>query len=513
MRDGADRRTSATSTGAAIRNGVAGPNTPGLRTRICLTALGIALSSAAPLLAQATPPPAVQPFLRNWTRAEVWRYFEPPPATPTFRPGNPDTAHIGNRLQAGVRVRRGVVDATAALQYVQFGGLPTDAIGPGALGTGALYYDHSGDTSSNQVYLKTANVAFRRLGGALDVQIGRMPYTGGAERASGVPKIETVKRQRIDSRLIGEFEWSLYQRAFDGVRLDWVGTTFQATGTAFRPTQGGFEEAAGVTISGIDLFSGALTTAVGAIVPRSEVQVFAHRYNDDRPVSARPDNSGRGASRVDVGITTIGAHLVGSRPAGSGEIDMLLWTAGQFGRWYELDHRGLGVTAELGYQWTKTRATPWLRGGYTWLSGDDNPADQRHGTFFPMLPTVRRFSQSTLYSLANLRDGFVQLTLRPRANVTARVDAHFLSLASSADGWYAGSGATQEAGRIFGYTLRPSGGHNRLMDIVEGSLDWRFNPRWSVNGYAGLAHGGPVVRRSFAGDRAAFFYLEHVLQF
>jgi hypothetical protein len=480
---------------------------------VLVGAILLVLLAADAAFAQATPPASVQPFLRNWTRVEVWRYFEPPPATPSFRPGEPDTAHVGNRLQAGVRVRRGVIDGTFALQYVQFGGLPDNAIGPGALGTGALYYDHSGDTSSNQVYLKAAHVAFRRLGGALDVQVGRMPYTGGAERPSGVPKIEAVKRQRIDSRLLGEFEWSLYQRAFDGVRVDWAGRAVQATGTAFRPTQGGFEEAAGVSISGIDVFSGALTTAVGALVPRSEVQVFAHRYNDGRPVTGRPDNTGRTAPNVDVGITTLGAHVVGSRPAGRGEMDLMLWTAGQFGRWYELDHRAVGIAGELGYQWTKARATPWLRGGYTWLSGDGDPADGRHGTFFPMLPTVRRYSQSTLYSLANLRDAFARVVLRPRANVMARVDAHLLSLASRADGWYAGSGATQESGRIFGYTLRPSGGHSRLMEVAEGSLDWRFTPRWSVNGYLGVARGGPVVRRSFAGDRAAFFYVEHVVQF
>jgi hypothetical protein len=479
----------------------------------CLAAFLLVLVAAQAAFAQPAPPPTVQPFLRNWTRAEVWRYFDPPPPTPTFRPGNPDTSHVGNRLQAGLRMRRGRIDGTVALQYVQFGWLPADAIGPGALGTGALYFDHSGDTSSHQLFLKAAHVAFRRFGGELDVQVGRMPYTGGAERASGVPKVEAVKRQRIDSRLLGEFEWSLYQRAFDGVRVDWLRPAFQATATAFRPTQGGFEEAAGVTISGIDVFSGALTTAVGALVPRSEMQLFVHRYNDGRPVTGRPDNTGRTAPRVDVGITTFGAHVVGTRPAGAGEMDVMGWTAGQFGRWYELDHRAFGMAGEVGYHWTKARGAPWLRGGYTWLSGDGDPGDARHGTFFPMLPTVRRYSQSTLYSLANLRDAFVQLTLRPRANVTARVDAHALSLASRADGWYAGSGATQESGRIFGYTLRPSGGHSRLMEVVEGSLDWRFTPRWSVNGYLGVSHGGPVVRRSFAGNRAAFFYLENVVQF
>src|SRR4029450_9207836 len=104
-----------------------------------------------------------------------------------------------------------------------------------------------------------------------------------------------------------------------------------------------------------------------------------------------------------------------------------------------------------------------------------------HRTFFPMLPTVRRYSQSTLYSMANLRDIVAQAILRPRNAVTLRVDAHFLSLANQTDGWYAGSGATQESGRILGYTLRPSGGVSRLMELLEASADWRLRPHWSVN--------------------------------
>ena len=79
-----------------------------------------------------------------------------------------------------------------------------------------------------------------------------------------------------------------------------------------------------------------------------------------------------------------------------------------------------------------------------------------------MLPTVRRYSQSTLYSLANLRDVMMQATIRPHSRVTLRTDLHLLDLAARADGWYAGSGATQESGRIFGYTLRPSGNASRL---------------------------------------------------
>jgi hypothetical protein len=247
-------------------------------------------------------------------------------------------------------------------------------------------------------------------------------------------------------------------------------------------------------------------------VPGSELQLFVHRYNDTRPVTARPDLSGRQVTAADLGISTVGAHLVSARRVGPGELDAMIWTAGQFGSWYEQRHRGFAVSAAAGYQWPDARWAPWLRGGVTGLSGDGAPADESHGTFFPMLPTVRRYSQSTLYSLANLRDVMVQVMLRPGATLNVRVDAHLVGLAAGNDGWYAGSGATQESGRIFGYTLRRSGGESRLMDVVEGSVEWRIEPRWSVNSYVGVASAGPVVRTTFASGPAVFFYVESVIQ-
>jgi hypothetical protein len=131
--------------------------------------------------------------------------------------------------------------------------------------------------------------------------------------------------------------------------------------------------------------------------------------------------------------------VAGARTLGAGEIDGMLWTSGQVGSWYEQTHRGFAVSAEAGYHWSKVRWAPWLRGGVSWFSGDGAAEDATHGTFFPMVPTVRRYAQSTLYSMANLRDVLAQVMLRPRTDISLRVDAHFLSLANGADGWYAGS--------------------------------------------------------------------------
>lgn len=466
--------------------------------------------------AQAAAPPqpdaqvgtSVSPVLRNLSRLEGWSFFDPRPGG-----GEPEYVHLGNRLTFGLEARRGRIEGTALLQYVQFAGLPDASIGPGPLGTGAAYFQHAGRTDSRQLYIRALNATFRDVVPGLDLQVGRMGYTSGAEAASGVPKIESVKRQRLDARLLGEFEWSIYQRAYDGLRVDWTRGGTRLTGSVLRPTQGGFEDAAGVTIDDITVLSGVATFRPGAPVRGAEWQVFSHHYDDSRAVTGRPDNSGRAAARSDVQITTIGTSLVGAWTTAAGQGDALLWLAGQGGSWYEQTHRGFSIAAEAGHQWPRARWQPWLRAGLLYASGDDDPADGRHGTFFQVLPTVRRFSLSTVYNLMNLNDRFVQVLLRPRPALGLRADVHWLSLARASDGWYVGSGATQEEGTIFGYAVRPSGGFTGLGTVIEGSADYTVNRHLNINGYLGAIRGGDVVRRSFAGDRLLFGYVETQLRF
>ncbi|PYR76085.1 MAG: hypothetical protein DMF87_18925, partial [Acidobacteria bacterium] len=235
--------------------------------------------------------------LRDWSRVEMWRFFEPPAGG-----GNNEYAFLANRLFGSVQRTARAYDFTAALQYVQFGGLPVDAVGPGPLGTGAVYYAHAGRSDSHQVYLRYANVRLKRLVPRTTIQIGRMPYASGGEAASGNPKIDAVRTQHVAARLIGEFGWSIYQRAYDGVRIDTAPGRWSATGFAFHPTQGGFEDAAGLMMPGVSVVGGAATINSAAAAPAIQSQVFAYRYRDTRAVTQRPDNSGRSATAADVGI-------------------------------------------------------------------------------------------------------------------------------------------------------------------------------------------------------------------
>jgi len=444
---------------------------------------------------------------RDWTRAEVWRFFQPRPGG-----GDPDYADIANRLQAGYERHAPKYDVSGLLQYVQFGNLPTNAVGPGPLGTGALYYQQSGETNSHQVYLRYLYLRLKDVVPNVTAQVGRFGYTSAAESPSGDAAIEAVKRQRLDSRLIGEFEWALYQRGFDGVRVDVDRPGWHATGSVFRPTQGGFEESAGAEIKHITVSAGEVTMKPGSLTRHTDWQFFANRYDDTRDVQARPDNTDLTANAVDVHINTFGASAAGVYPSGPGRIDAVGWFAGQTGDWYGQTHRAFAVAAEAGYQWAGSRGRPWVRGGWFHGSGDANPADNRHNTFFPVLPTMRKYSLSTVYSLMNLDDLFAQVLVFPNPKLNVRVDLHRLTLAEAADRWYSGSGANAATGTSFGYSGRRSSGATSLGTMLEGSVDRSISSHWSVNGYAGVMHGGAIVHGLFAGDWLTFVYIENVLR-
>lgn len=488
----------------------------GARWALRLLALTVVLSVrtsmavAQPQPATTTPPtPTWRVSGVNVMRLESWRYFEPRPGG-----GNPEYTFLADRLRVDVRGHWPRVDAVLGAQYVGMAGLPDGAAGPGALGTGALYFDQGGrHVNSGQLYVRFANLRFPNLRPGFDLQIGRMGYTSGAEAPSGSPTIEAVKRQRLDARLVGEFEWSIYQRVFDGVRVDISKPRVRVTSVAFVPTQGGFARAANTTMTDVVVAGATVSSRPAAGTGgRTQLQAFGWQYHDRRRVTQRPDNSGLSSARgVDIELTTGGGTFLGAYPAGRGEADVFAWAAGQTGRWYGIDHRAFAALIEGGYQWTRAPWRPWLRAGGLYASGDRDGADGTHGTFFPLLPTVRRFSQTAAYGTMNLRDLFVQAQARPRPSLGLRFDVRRLDLASAGDLWYAGSGATLSSGGVFGYTGRRSNLSRRLGTSAEASVDCAVTPRVSVNAFAGRVKGGPVVTGTFGGDTLWFTYVESVI--
>ena len=55
---------------------------------------------------------------------------------------------------------------------------------------------------------------------------------------------------------------------------------------------------------------------------------------------------------------------------------------GKAARGTDQTHRAFSVAVEAGHEWSAAPWRPWLRAGFLRASGDDDPADDRHGTFF-----------------------------------------------------------------------------------------------------------------------------------
>jgi len=449
--------------------------------------------------------PAVTATLSNVTRVESWSYFQPQPAVDPA--GDPDYTFFGNRTDIGVRVAGSRFDLGGTFNYVRVENLPRNAIGPGGLGAGAFYFAASGVNYSYQLYFSELTARIKSANGT-SLTVGRMPFTSGAEVISANASLERIKRERLESRLIGNFEWSLYQRRFDGARFDVDRSRWHFTAAAFVPTQGGFEESTNLSMPNIQLVDVSLTHKQ----PRAEWQAFAYTYRDRRGEMAVVDNSFSPDRPVDVTIEALGASYARVTPKGSGEFDAVGWFAAQVGDWYGQPHRAASGAIEGGYRWTQASYRPWLRGGYLWASGDGNGDDGRHGTFFQMIPSSRKYAKSTVYAQMNLSDAFAQLSVEPGA-VKARIEVHALQLASGADLWYAGSGATASNGRYFGFGGRAASGARSLGTVVEGAVDVPIMKHWSISGYGAMMTAGDVVRQQFTNKHLTQFSFDNVVRF
>jgi hypothetical protein len=459
----------------------------------------------------APPLAGVSGTISNITRVESWSYFQPriDPLALTDAPvGDPDYAFIGDRAELGVSVRGARFDLSGAFNYVRLENLPTRAIGPGGLGAGAFYYAAAGVRYSYQLYLSELTLRARSADGGFAATVGRMPFASGAETVSANPALETLKRERLHARLLGTFEWSYYQRRFDGARVDVDRPGWHLTSAAFVPTQGGFEESTNLSMPKLQIATASLTGKRAA----SEWQVFGTIYRDRRGAAAVVDNTGSDDRAVDVTVGSFGAShaRVAATPAGA--LDTVLWFAGQAGSWYGQAHRAGSAAAEVGHRWTRAPLAPWVRAGYLWASGDRNGADERHGTFFQTLPSSRKYALSSVYSQMNLTDAFIQAAFEP-PGLKTRIELHRLALASGRDLWYQGSGATASQGRYFGFSGRGTGGATRLGTVLEGTAEVPITRYWSIQGYAGTMWAGNAVQAMFTDKRLMFWFAENIVRF
>ncbi len=441
-------------------------------------------------------------------RVESVDWFRPPPGQANR--GAERYSFLGNQLRAGLRATYPRFQLVLEAQDTRLLDVPEDAIAPpplGALGPGGAYFAHTTDSSQGETFLKQAHLTFRRSG--LKATVGRFELADGLETLPGDPALLWLKRTRLGERLVGPYGYTHVTRSFDGARLAFDRRRWNLTAFASRPTEGGFEVSANGEIDEVGLGGVTLTAKPRPQALPADLRLFVLAYEDGRgdvlKVDSRPPEL-RLTDRDDIAVHTVGGHAVAVWEVGPGAIDGLAWGALQRGDWGILEHRGWALAAELGYQWRRTAGAPWLRLGYGRSSGDEDPLDGEHGTFFQVLPTSRIYAQLPFYNLMNNEDLFAQLVLKPHPRVSVRADLHELALSEAADLWYAGGGATKD--EVFGFAGIPSGGRRDLARLADLGVTVSLHARLTAYGYLGRATGREVVEASFAGRDATYAYLE-----
>jgi len=460
------------------------------------------------------------------TRWENWHWFDPGNLSGSAGERDNNTYNFfATQLRVGLMYANDPWEVFVQMQDTRLLSLPSDAGAPGPygpLGLGAIYFAHNKDQDQGRPFLKQAYILLKDLERfislpGLSLKIGRFEYSDGLEvmpDPKADPKLRWLKIKRISQRLIGPFGWSHVTRSYDGLEAGYDQNRFNFTVFWAKPTQGGLEIDAQDQIKDIDLVAATLTLKKGCLLPHSEARLFYIFYNDERDV-LKVDNrplSVRRADVNDIDISTIGGHFIGAYPLRKGEADLLLWAAYQTGDWGKLDQRSWAWAVEAGYQLTHTRWKPWLRIGYFQGSGDNDPTDGDHETFFQILPTARLYSFSTFYNLMNNQDFFLQLMLKPHEKVSCRTDFHNIRLHEENDLWYFGAGATRRD-RIFGYGGRPSLGNKSLLNLIEFTISYNLTKNLNLNAYYSHLFGNEVVQEIYRGDDADFWYLEAKLKF
>jgi hypothetical protein len=381
-------------------------------------------------------------------------------------------------------------------------GIPNHAVQAaplGQLGLGGSYYaaNHN-DQNAASVFVKQAYLRLKRE--RSNVRLGRFEFTDGGEVTPKDETLAIVKRDGISQRLIGTFGFSDVQRSFDGAQYNYVNGSWNFTAFSAVPDRGVFQVDGWGWVT-TPLTYAALTKQASFGASKAEWRVLGIYYNDDRGV-VKTDNRAAAVRANDLGgidIGTFGGHYIQATATAAGTFDVLGWGVLQTGKWGLLTQRSGAGALQAGFQPKIVQALrPWLRAGYFYSTGDNNPNDNTHGTFFAILPTPRVYARFPFFNEMNNRDLFGELMLRPAKGLVLRSDVHGLWLANKNDLWYSGGGAFQPW--TFGFNGRPSNGATGLATLYDISADYQLTRGLATGLYFGYARGGAVVQHIFHGD-------------
>lgn len=472
--------------------------------------------AAGVLPAQTTPAPAAKAGLQVSgsfrTRAEFWSWFT--------GEGDSQYGYSGNIFRIALGQTGKKIDWQVELAAPFLLGLPSRAIAPAPqlqLGLGGNYYAANGSsTNAGMVFPKQGYVRVKGLFGDENqsLRAGRFEFNDASEFTPKNPTLAFLRRDRLMQRLIGTFGWTHVGRSFDGVHYTANHKGLNYTFVGAMPTRGVFQvDGWGNLHVGLGYF--AVNGQLNRGKQASDWRAFAIYYQDWRHV-LKTDNRPAALRQRDLSnirIGSFGGHFTHISETGAGPLDFMTWGLLQTGQWGRIDHQAHAGLLEVGWQpKILPGLKPWLRAGLSRTSGDDDPLDGTHKSFFQILPTPRPFARFPFFDMVNNDDFMGILILRPHKTITLRTEAHALRLANRRDLWYLGGGAFQPW--TFGYIGRNTSGERSLANLYDVSADWSPNPTWTLSGYFGYADGRGAMHKIYPkGPDARFGYLEVMYKF
>lgn len=486
----------------------------GSRRRPLIFAALLFLASAKSVGAQPAPAPA-PPTIGGVTvtgsirsRSESWNWFGTDP--------NGDYTFLGTLIRIGIGQVRKPFDWNVELAVPVLAGLPKQPPGAGPAGHGATYFvANNRHQNAASLFPKQAYVRVKHIGGVsgASLRFGRMEFVEGSEPAPPNETLAAVKRDRIGARLLANFGFTHVQRSIDGVQFVLDRPTTNVTAVAGRLTQGVFQVNGWGELD-VSVAYGALSRRRGDAHRATDWRLFGLGYFDARDGVVKTDNrplSARQSDREHVNLGTFGGHYLAANSTNHGTIDVLLWGVVQVGSWGVLSHRADAFAVEAGWQ-PHVLLAPWFRGGIDRSTGDSDPNDSTHGTFFQVAPTARVYARFPFFNLMNSTDLFGEVVLRPSKRLSTRSGIHSLQVTDRHDLWYQGGGAYQPS--TFGFSGLPVGGNRALATLFDSSVDFAVTRRASVGVYYGHAAGGSASAVNYpTSNGASLGFAELLIRF
>ena len=169
----------------------------------------------------------------------------------------------------------------------------------------------------------------------------------------------------------------------------------------------------------------------------------------------------------------------------------------QTGRWGTQTQRAYAFDFEGGFQPAiLPKLKPWIRAGYTMGSGDGNPNDNTHETFFQILPTPRPYARFPFFNMMNTEDAF-----GGSDSAAALEGDHFERVPLAASHERRTTSGIRAAARIqpwtFGYTGRAASGQRSLGNLYDTSVEYRANRHMTLTAYLGYAQGLAAMQQIY----------------